>query len=375
MAPPRVLLVEDELGDDGATRSNLRLVARWRTAGAPVVLFALRRADVVAALPAGVVPLYPARGPQRLRYALLLGLWRLVRLARHADVVVAGRELGWGLILPRAAALLAGRPFVAVVRSEPRAAIEQHISQRLQPLTRRALTSAQRVVCISPGLVPALHELGVDPRRVRMVLNGVELDAVRAAGRRPARLVPGLRGPVVVGVGRLEHQKGFDVLLRAHAEVRRAGVEHTLLLLGEGRDRALLEAMARELGVADSVHMPGFVADPLPEVAAADLFCLASRWEGFGQGLAEAVVLATPSVATDCVSGPRHLLAGGAHGDLVPVDDVAALARSVRLHLSAPARLRDAAQLGARWAAQHLDVDRSAAQVLDVLQDVAERRR
>ena len=227
------------------------------------------------------------------------------------------------------------------------------------------------MICISPGLVPALHDLGVPPGRVSMVLNGVDLDAIRAAAGRPGRLVPAIVGPVVVSVGRLERQKGFDVPVRAHARVRDAGTEHSLLLLGEGGDRAMLEELARELGVADSVLMPGFVPDPLPEVAGADLFCLSSRWEGFGQSLAEAIVLGVPSISTDCVSGPRHLLGSGAHGDLVPVDDVDALGEAIRAHLLQPARLQQAAREGQVWAEQHLDVDRSAAEVLQVLREVA----
>jgi len=151
LSVPSVLLVEDKIEEDGATRSNLRLVGRWHDAGVPVGLFLLRRAAAPAQVPPGVVPRYPADGPLRLRATLLLGLWRLVRLARSFDVVVAGRELGLGLLIPRAAALLARRPFVVLVRSEPRAAIDDHIAAPLRRLTRRAITSADRVVCISPG--------------------------------------------------------------------------------------------------------------------------------------------------------------------------------------------------------------------------------
>ena len=99
-----------------------------------------------------------------------------------------------------------------------------------------------------------------------------------------------------------------------------------------------------------------------------------SRWEGFGQTLAEALVVGTPVVAADCVSGPRLLLDDGARGDLVPVDDVAALADAIERHLRDPAVLRDKAEPARAWAAENLDVGRTAAGVLAVLGDVVMTR-
>ena len=263
---------------------------------------------------------------------------------------------------------------MVIIRSEAAAAISQYMHPVLQPLARRAITSATRVACISPGLAPALVVLGVPPARIRVVLNGVDVPDILRLGREPARLLPGLARPVVVSTGRLAHQKGFDTLIRAHAQVVQAGTPHTLLLMGYGNQRQALEDLVDELGVAQSVVMPGFVGKPLGDVATADLFCLSSRWEGFGQSLAEALLLGTPTVATDCVSGPRDLLANGEHGDLVPVDDVDALAAAICSHLQEPDRLRRAASRGQEWAVAHLSADRCAAEFLAVLSEVAPRR-
>ncbi len=377
-APPvGVVLVEPRLTEDGGARSTLRLVQQWTRARVPVVLYVLQRPDPgnAAPMPPGVQPRYATRAPRRLRQVLVPGLARLVVLARRADVVVSGRDVGWGLLLGRAASLLARRPFVLMIRSAPGQAIDRWVPPRLHAVTRAAYRSADRVVCISPGLVPAALELGVRPERVSVVLNGVEVERIRAAADAPAPALPQGPGPLVVGVGRLEGQKGFDVLVRAHAAVVAAGQPHRLLILGEGPDRALLEGLAAELGVAGSVTMPGFADDPLPTIAAADLFCLPSRWEGFGQSLAEALLLGTPTVAADCVAGPRLLLADGAHGDLVPVDDVDALAAAIGAHLRDPQRLRAAVARGQAWAVGHLSIERAATELLAVLADVAAARR
>lgn len=377
-SPPAVLLVEHKLYEDGAGRSTVRLVEQWRRAGIDVPLYVLERSrsgEAAATLPAGVVPVHPTRRRElRLRWTLLWGLVRLVLLARRADVVLSGREIGWGLLVAAVATRLLRRPLVVMIRSEPLAAIEHYVDRPRRPLVRAALRSADRLICISPGLVPAVRTLGVPESRISVVRNGVDVSDLQAATRSSRPRLPDGEGPLVVGVGRLVHQKGFDLLVRAHARVVAAGVPHRLLLLGEGPEAAALARLAEQLGVSDSVHLPGFSRAPLPVVAAADLFCLPSRWEGFGQTLAEAMVAGTPVVAADCVSGPRHLLADGAFGDLVPVEDVAALAAAVERHLRQPARLRAAAREGQAWAVANLDVSRTAEQVMAVLADVATSR-
>jgi glycosyltransferase involved in cell wall biosynthesis len=81
------------------------------------------------------------------------------------------------------------------------------------------------------------------------------------------------------------------------------------------------------------VDLPGFVDNPYPYLAHADLFALSSRWEGLGLVLVEALALGTPVVATDCPSGPAEILQHGRFGQLVPVGDPGALARAMEATL------------------------------------------
>jgi len=141
--------------------------------------------------------------------------------------------------------------------------------------------------------------------------------------------------PVVLGVGRLTRQKGFDVLLAAFARVR-AQRPLRLVLLGEGNDRSRLVEQARTLAIGDDLAMPGFVDNPWGWIARADVFVLSSRWEGSPNALTEALALGTSVVATDCPSGPREILADGTVAPLVPVDDVEAMASAIGRALEAP---------------------------------------
>ena len=109
-----------------------------------------------------------------------------------------------------------------------------------------------------------------------------------------------------------------------------------LVILGEGVDRAALEALVASEGLVDRVQLPGFCQNPWDYIAAADLFVLSSEWEGLPTVLIEALALGTRVVATDCPSGPREILEQGRHGELVPVGDDALLAQAMIRALESP---------------------------------------
>ena len=100
--------------------------------------------------------------------------------------------------------------------------------------------------------------------------------------------------------------------------------------------RMELEALARELGVADDVALPGFVLNPFPYMARASLFVLSSAWEGLPGVLIEALACGCPVVSTDCPSGPAEILDGGTYGPLVPVGNERALAEAMLSVLNTP---------------------------------------
>ncbi len=141
--------------------------------------------------------------------------------------------------------------------------------------------------------------------------------------------------PVVLGVGRLAKQKDFPTLLRAFAKVR-ARRECRLVILGEGKERDGLEALAAELGIGEDADFPGYAANPFAYMSRASLFVLSSAWEGSPNVLIQAQALGLPSVATDCRGGSRHILSNGRYGPLTPVGDPDALSREMLRTLDDP---------------------------------------
>lgn len=165
----------------------------------------------------------------------------------------------------------------------------------------------------------------------------------------------------MLAVGTLKTQKDFPTLLRAFARLR-STMDARLLILGEGEERPALEALIQELDLQHAVLLPGFVSDPAPFHAHADLFVLSSVNEGLPTVMIEALERGTPVVSTDCPSGPAEILENGRYGALVPVGDVEALAHAMQDALS---QSHDTEALKRR--AQDFSVDRIADQYLDVL--------
>jgi len=143
-------------------------------------------------------------------------------------------------------------------------------------------------------------------------------------------------GPLIImGMGELCARKDFATLIRAFALLRRVQPAR-LMILGRGKERDRLLALARDLGVAEDLALPGFVANPLAYLAQASLFAFTSNLEGLGFALIEALAVGVPVVATDCPSGPREILQDGDYGPLVPVGDYQALAAAMVATLRNP---------------------------------------
>lgn len=203
---------------------------------------------------------------------------------------------------------------------------------RLMPLlVELTYPLADAVIAVSQGVAEDLMRLArLSPDKVEIIYNPVVTPDLFEKAEEPLEhpwFAPG-EPPVVLGVGRLTPAKDFRTLIRAFALVRKQ-CPARLMILGEGEERPVLEALVRELGVDNDVSLPGFVDNPYAYMKRARVFVLSSAWEGFGNVLVEAMALGTPVVATNCRSGPNEVLEGGKWGRLVPVGDVDALAHAI----------------------------------------------
>jgi glycosyltransferase involved in cell wall biosynthesis len=204
-----------------------------------------------------------------------------------------------------------------------------------------------RVIAVSAGEAETIRRSRVIPERIlRVVPNGIDPAPWRAAAAAERHSLGVPEGvPLGVVVGLLNPAKGQDLLLRALAE---PGCERLhLLVVGHGDDEPALRALCAELRLESRVHFTGWREDVPALVAAADLLCLPSRWEGLPYAVLEAMAAGRPVVAT-AVDGARELVEDGATGFLCPVGSVPALGAALaRLLALPPAEQRRLGRAGA----------------------------
>ncbi|MCB1785811.1 MAG: glycosyltransferase [Gammaproteobacteria bacterium] len=345
--PCRLAVLISFSGAGGVERMVLNLVEGLAARGLRVDLLAIRADSAhLGPLPDGVrlidlgvrhsaLAVWPVARYLRAQRpdALLAAKDRAIRAA-----VVARRLSGWR-------GPLAGRLGTNLSAAlEGRSALARWL--RTAPM-RLLYRGVDRIVAVSAGVAEDTRRItGLPPARIGVVRNPVVTPhlAELAAAPCPHAWLAGCEVPVILGAGRLTEQKDFATLVRAFARVR-AERPARLVILGEGRLRGPLQALAEQLGVAGDIALPGFAANPYAWMARATLFVLSSAWEGSPNVLTEALALGVPAVATDCPSGPRELLQDGRFGPLVAVGDAAALGAAILATLDAPlpaASLRDA---------------------------------
>ena len=289
-------------------------------------------------------------------------------------VVVSFRKgmsvITWGALLLRGRR---GVRWIAREGNNTLAVIEDELASPLaraavRRLTARCYGSADVLLTISHEMADGIaRDLGLPRERMRTVHNAVDIAEVRRRAAEPAPVPEG--PPYLVAVGRLERQKGFDVLLDAFA-ASGARETHRLIILGEGSDGEDLRARVTALGLDGRVLMPGWDDNPWAWMKGADAFVLSSRWEGFGNVVIEAMACGLPVVVTDCDFGPKEIVRHGESGLVVPTGEVGPLREAIDRVVSDRA-LRDRLASAAARRAEDFDVAVSVRRYEELFREVA----
>jgi glycosyltransferase involved in cell wall biosynthesis len=204
-------------------------------------------------------------------------------------------------------------------------------------IVRRSIRMPGTLIAQSNDMAAELARYSAPRQRIEVIGNPVSLDEIDTACAKQKLSGPvRVRGePSLIAVGRLASQKGFDILLTAFAHFRKQRPGAELTILGEGPDRAALEAQARTLGIEGSVHFPGQCNNVLAQVSAADIFVSSSRYEGFSNAILEAMALGRVVVATNCEGATKDMIVDGATGVLVEPDDAVALSAGLSRAMTA----------------------------------------
>lgn len=276
----------------------------------------------------------------RMRYSLP-SIVRLARGLKPQTILSTVMYVNAMLMLGRP--FLPGRPKIVLREATlPTAflATESEYPRITRFLYRHLYSKSDRIICLCDEAIDDMAEhLAIPREKLVRIYNPVDIEMVRRMAQGAASPYTN-QGPHVVAVGRLQHEKGYDVLLQAFPRVLQAFPEARLTIVGEGPLESQLKEQATNLGIQHTVSFPGFQKNPWPYIKHANLFVLPSRFEGLPNTLLEALALEVPVVASDCRGGVREIQKSAKHVILVPPEMPGQLGDAIVSMLTAsPARL------------------------------------
>jgi glycosyltransferase involved in cell wall biosynthesis len=345
--PTRLAIFVSFSGDGGVERVIANLCQGFLARGFAVDLLLVKACGAhLSAIPQGVNLIRVGSSHTDL---CLFSLIRYLRRERPAALLAAKVRGNRVALLARKLSGVSTRIVIRMDTHLSKALERANVFRKLSyylPM-RWLYPSADAIAAVSSGVADDTARItGLDRDRITVIHNPVITPNLARQGASAVNhpYFSPKTAPVLVAAGRFTRQKDFPTLLRAFARVLDEK-DCRLLILGEGPDRAALEALALELGIAERVAMPGFVGNPYAFIAKSDVFVLSSIWEGSPTVLTEALALGVPVVATDCPSGPNEITQGGRYGRLVSMGDTEALAAAILATLAErpnPAQLRAA---------------------------------
>jgi len=341
-SPREIVFVVPSLRVGGAERVATLLCEAWKSQGHRVrlVIFDGEGAHFASRVPLIVVGSKASRSlPGK-----ILGFLKRVRALRRifaqepkTQLIVSFMESANFPSIAAAALTGSLNRLVVSVRNHPGAG-----DARARLLMRFLYRYPRRVVSMTHGVADYLNKvLGLPRSQLGVIANPIDPAPSEAASEGEA--VPD--SPFVLGLGRLEREKGFDRLIEAFALVSRQRPHLRLLVLGEGSERSRLEAQVKALGLAGRVSLPGKVKTSTAFLKRAELLAVPSRSEGWSNAINEALLNRCPVVAMDCDFGPREILRDGESGLLVQDGDLEAFAAAILRVTSSP-ELRDQLRAG-----------------------------
>ena len=282
--------------------------------------------------------------PVRKRYFHPIHCMSEYLLSQKPDLVVANLNHSYHVSILGRMISSANVPIIWSIHNDDLA----FLSKKNQTYFSQLIRNVDRIHTVSCELANSVtkyldsHNLLTEHQEVVAIFNGFNFDRISSLSSLSVehdwfasdgnRLSSG-HTKKILAVGRLCDQKNYELLINAFSMVLEQ-VDARLLILGEGERRCQLENIVDELNIAHAVSMPGWVDNPYPYMAQADVFVLSSDYEGMPMVLGEALICGCAVVSTDCPTGPREILEDGRWGYLTQVNNQETLVAAILESLS-----------------------------------------
>lgn len=332
----KVLTFLHSFAPGGVERVALRLAACWQKQGLDAPVFMGRPDGAGRIAEADRLRLiYPAEPP--ISPAWIETLWmiatlpRVIRRERPDVLFCAGNSYS---VVAVAMKLLLGTecpPIVAKISNDlDRRDIVRPARWLYHLWLRIQSPFLDLIVAMEASMEPEIAKcMGTPEDRIAVIADpAISKDEIQHLAQLRKNRAKSAAGRNFVAVGRLSRQKNIPMMLRAFAKGSISG--DRLTIVGDGSQRKSLEAQARSLGLANSVHFAGHVDDITPWLAQADFYLMSSHYEGVPAVIIEALAAGLPIITTDCSNAIAAMLDGGRLGRIVPAGAEQEMARAIR---------------------------------------------
>lgn len=322
---PVLFFVIPSLMGGGAERVIINLANHFNRLNCTPVIIALNYGKAAYHIDEGVKVIYLLeRTSNKLWhriYHVLLTFFKLLNLLLKEKPVCVLSFITSANIWTGITCSITHTPFIVSERTSPNRTVNQ-FNYMLRQLTALLYKKAAAVVVSAKGVEDCLRQNGAFK-----TLNNIYKIANSVPSFNPLSAQRVHHRKFILGVGRLEHVKGFDLLITAF---KNAGLADTdLIIIGEGREKERLISQAYHLGLQDRVIFPGSKNNLQDYYSQAELFVLPSRNEGYPNALVEAMSFGCPCIATDCEFGPSEIIINELNGLLVQTANVSDLAIAI----------------------------------------------
>lgn len=344
---PSVMLFLPDLFGGGAERAVINLLKSWMEVDylvKPILVLRRKAGPYLSDLPIEIEVIELGTERSGLKASLITVLKLAILLRRKRPIAVVSFLSHPSIVFARILSGVSSKIFASIQNpvviggSDLTRGIFRNVVWKIKRgIVAFSFRRTDLFFPISAGIGKELQNVfGVRSSVVKLVPNSVEIPTDLNEIQVPA-VISMIREQgffVLVTAGRLVRQKAYDVLIKAMVNVKNHGVKAKLVILGDGELRDSLRAEVEKCGLEADVFFVGFQSQPSSFFVHADLFVLASRYEGFGNVIIEAMSCGCPVVCTDAPYGPSDILMDSEFGLLVPTERPDLLAAGIERMLA-----------------------------------------
>jgi len=269
-------------------------------------------------------------GNENEKSSKLMVVKNLYRTSKNMDIIIGSMEL-----MPTYFAVLVGKLLRKKVIGWVHINIDSILNDKnkvVRFLHRNILlkffyNKLDKIIAVSNGAKENIGRYLDNKNRIECIYNPIKINEIKEKAK--DKIEERIEKPFIMGIGRLERQKNFILLIKAYKILLDRKIKHNLIILGQGSQKKYLINEVKKMKIDEKVKFLGFKENPYKYLKQADVFVQSSIYEGLPTVLIEALALNIPVVATNCPDGAKEILDNGKYGLLVNMNDEKALADAI----------------------------------------------